>query len=317
MAKPHITKPPASPANPASPAARYPFLRGLDRMRLRFGKLRGSSSTGVRPTLALGAGLDFRESRRYAPGDDLRFLDWNAYGRLNQLYLKQFEAFGELMLDVIVDRTPSMDFGGKGPGTAGHKLTFARNLAAALGYVGLNSLDRAQMLTLPWAAHQRLIAWQGRNRIPQWLDAVDRLDVAPIQQHARTLLDLLADRRNNHMVVVITDFQESEVWFSFLEALRRHTPGIFVLHLLAPEERDPPLHPGDVDLFDGEWSRGKGSRVELTSAALTAYREELFHHLRRVHAWCRQKRIGYMLLDTAAPPSTELWQQFRLSGLWD
>lgn len=294
------------------------FLKGLERMRVKFGKLRGHTAAGTRPTFTLGAGLDFREFRAYVPGDDLRFLDWNAFGRLDQLYLKQFETFGELTLNLILDRTPSMDFGATNDGAGpGNKLAFARDLSCAVGFVALNSLDGVRVLTLPWTEQQSLLAYQGRHRIPDFVADVQKFRTRPIRDHVRSLRDVMRLGQHRHLVVVVSDFQEPETWFSFLTFLRRFCAATFVVHLVAPAERRPEISIGEVQLSDLELPGNRSTKLELTPRVIAAYRRELEIHLRRVQAFCTQKGIGYLQLDTDTPLDAKLWNRLRTHGLWE
>lgn len=293
------------------------FMKGLDRMRLKFGKLRGAAMAGTRPTFTLGAGLDFREFRHYVPGDDVRFLDWNAYGRLDQLYLKQFETFGELTLNLVLDRTPSMDFGDTDAVGTGNKLRFARHLLAALGFVALNSLDSVRLLTLPWLAGQSIQVYQGRHTIPEFVRLSEHLEPRDIGGHSRSLRDMMRVGRHRHLVIVISDFQEPETWFSFLTFLRRYCEATFVFHIVAPLERKPEMVSGEVQLRDLELPGNRAAKLELTPAVLAAYRREMDIHLRRVQSFCTQKGIGYLQLDSDLPLNSKLWNKLRTHGLWE
>jgi uncharacterized protein (DUF58 family) len=78
-----------------------------------------------------GSSIEFAEYRKYVPGDDLRRLDWRAYGRSDRFYIKEFEADTNLRCCLVVDTSGSMGFGSKGT----TKIEYARRLAATLGYL--------------------------------------------------------------------------------------------------------------------------------------------------------------------------------------
>ena len=87
------------------------FRERLKRLRLAAERVGGSGERGARQSRSLGAGLEFAGHRPYSPGDDVRYLDWNALGRLDTLVLKQFEAPGELTVAVAPDTSATMRFG--------------------------------------------------------------------------------------------------------------------------------------------------------------------------------------------------------------
>ena len=94
-----------------------------------------------------GQSVEFADFRNYVPGDDLRFIDWNLYARLDRLFLKLFLEEEDLHFYALVDCSRSMDFGEPS------KLTFAKQLAASLGYIGLCRADRVKVESLasrPW-----------------------------------------------------------------------------------------------------------------------------------------------------------------------
>ena len=79
----------------------------------RGGRCRGTSRAGI-PARIAGSSVEFAEYRKYVPGDDLRRLDWRAYGRSDRFYVKEFEADTNLRCCLVLDTSGSMDFGSDG-----------------------------------------------------------------------------------------------------------------------------------------------------------------------------------------------------------
>src|SRR5512138_3250118 len=88
-----------------------PTLRKLNRLTLAARQVRSGRFKGERRSLKRGASLEFADYRRYAPGDDLRRLDWKVYGRLDKPFLKLFEEEEDLAVHVLLDTSQSMDSG--------------------------------------------------------------------------------------------------------------------------------------------------------------------------------------------------------------
>ena len=112
------------------------FLRKLERLSLVAKKVFTGQLKGERRSAKRGTSVEFADYRNYSLGDDLRYVDWNTYARLEKLFLKLFLEEEDLHVYLLVDASASMQFGEPS------KFDYARRLAAALGYVGLANYDR-------------------------------------------------------------------------------------------------------------------------------------------------------------------------------
>src|SRR5689334_23651644 len=112
------------------------FLKKLERLRLVAKRLAWSAAKGEHPSVRRGFSLEFSDYRKYQTGDDLRYVDWNIYRRLDRLWLKLFTAEEEMNIYLLVDASRSMAEGDP------PKLDYAKKVAAALGYIGLKNLDK-------------------------------------------------------------------------------------------------------------------------------------------------------------------------------
>src|SRR5215813_1714288 len=127
------------------------LLRRLEQFQLLATRRAKSSSKGERRSRARGQSVEFADHRSYVPGDDFRYLDWNLFGRLDRLFLKLYEEERELPVTIFLDASESMTFG------TPRKFDFARQIAAAVGYVALCGFDRVSVLTFPEAPAQTAI----------------------------------------------------------------------------------------------------------------------------------------------------------------
>ena len=119
------------------------LLRRLEQFQLLAARRSKSSAKGERRSKARGQSVEFADYRNYVPGDDFRYLDWNLYGRLDKLFLKLYEEERELPVRVFLDASESMTFGSP------PKFDFARQIAAAAGYVALCGFDRVTIHVFP------------------------------------------------------------------------------------------------------------------------------------------------------------------------
>src|ERR1044072_8571495 len=119
------------------------LLRRLEQFQLLAARRAKSSSKGERRSKARGQSVEFADHRSYVPGDDFRYLDWNLFGRLEKLFLKLYEEERELPVRIFLDASESMAFGEP------RKFDFARQGAAAIGYVALCGFDRVSVNVFP------------------------------------------------------------------------------------------------------------------------------------------------------------------------
>src|SRR3989441_4763647 len=119
------------------------LLRRLEQFQLLAARRAKSSAKGERRSRARGQSVEFADYRNYVAGDDLRYLDWNLYGRLERLFLKLYEEERELPVRIFLDASESMSFGEP------RKFDFARQVAAAVGYVALCGFDRVSVIPFP------------------------------------------------------------------------------------------------------------------------------------------------------------------------
>jgi uncharacterized protein (DUF58 family) len=122
------------------------FVRELEALRRRLQILVQSGASGERVSRRKGGSAEFQEHRPYAPGDDLRRVDWSAFARTGEPVLKLFRAEEDTVLRLLVDASASLAFGDP------QKLEVARRVAAAIGYLGLANGQRVQVLVARDAA---------------------------------------------------------------------------------------------------------------------------------------------------------------------
>src|SRR6516164_186132 len=124
------------PETPTQPLLDPQFLARLEQLELVSRKIFLGRMKGERRSKRKGQSVEFADYRNYVVGDDLRFLDWNLYARLDRLFLRLFLEEEDLHFYILLDNSLSMDFG------TPTKLHYAKQIAAALGFIGLVNLDR-------------------------------------------------------------------------------------------------------------------------------------------------------------------------------
>src|SRR5947209_1397638 len=150
------------------------LLRRLEQFQLLAARRAKSSLKGERRSKARGQSVEFADYRNYVAGDDFRYLDWNLFGRLDRLFLKLYEEERELPVTIFLDASESMTFG------TPRKFDFARQIAAAIGYVALCGFDRVSVVAFPDSAEESAIrgalrAVRGRKSSLQFFQNLGQL----------------------------------------------------------------------------------------------------------------------------------------------
>jgi uncharacterized protein (DUF58 family) len=181
-----------------------------------------------------GSSVEFAEYRKYVPGDDLRRLDWRAFGRSDRFYVKEYEADTNLRCCFVLDTSGSMNFGAEGRMT---KIDYARRICASLAYlasqqgdaVGISCVADGIVRTLPprrSAAHLRLL-----------FDILEEAQPAGPSRLPEVLHELAETIRQRALVVIVSDlFMDPAVLSSSFSHLRFRRHDVSVFHLLDPQE---------------------------------------------------------------------------------
>lgn len=270
------------------------FLAKLDRLSLVSRRMHRGQIQGERRSPNKGASVEFSDFRTYTHGDDFRQIDWNAYARLERLFVKLFVAEEDLTIHILLDASQSMAWGEP------DKWHFARRLAAALGYIALAGLDRVTAVALTDASHKatdRFRPHRGKRQALAWLDWLAGLQPSGDLDPDTALRDYRATTRQPGPLLVISDLL-GPGWESGLQALAGGRFDVTLLHLLAPQEVSPVLE-GDFHLIDSE----NGAAVEITADydLLQRYRQRLADWQGHLQQVCASIDARYIFLQTTTP----------------
>jgi len=186
-----------------------------------------------------GASVEFAEYRKYVPGDDLRRLDWRAYGRSDRFYIKEFEADTNLRMVLVVDTSGSMGVDSVG----GTKLDYARRLVGTLSYLTIQQGDAVGLACVADGIQHMIPPRRTPSHLYTLLDHLETVSAAGSSQLPAVLHELAETVRQRAMVVVVSDFfmDTSELRDCF-EHLRFRKHDVSAFHLLDPEEIRFDLH---------------------------------------------------------------------------
>src|SRR5688572_22629021 len=240
--------------DPAAPPLLEPdFLARLEQLELVSRKIFMGRMKGERRSKRKGQSVEFADYRNYVKGDDLRFLDWNLYARLDRLFLRLFMEEEDLHFYVLVDNSLSMDFG------TPTKLHYARQVAAALAYVGLVNMDRVALEVFNENLTQSLPPDRGRRSLWRVLDFLNKIDPAGPSNLKEALRTFSIKSSGKGVVVLLTDLMDKGGYEDALRYLVARQFDIYLIHVLSQEEIEPEIV-GDLKLIDAE----DGDEAEIT-----------------------------------------------------
>jgi uncharacterized protein (DUF58 family) len=292
-------------AGPREPLVEESVLRRLERLALVPRRPVAGGLGGEHRSSARASSTDFADYRQYIPGDDFRRIDWNAYGRSGNLYVKLTEAREQLPLHILLDASRSMAWGEPA------KLRYASQLAAALGYVGLARFDRLTVTALGEQPRQ-LRSVRGRGRLGALLTFLDDLQPSGALDLPASLRTYRVDRRAGGLAILISDLLSPDGFEDGLDALLGAGLDVVVLQVLSPQELEP-AEGGDVELVDAE--TGEIVEVSLTARMIAIYQERLDQWCADAEQACIRRGIIYSRVSTDTPLEDLLLDRLRRVGI--
>ncbi|MHC4600767.1 MAG: DUF58 domain-containing protein, partial [Planctomycetota bacterium] len=254
-------------------------------------KIVGGEFRGERRSTSRGHAVEFRDHRTYAPGDDIRYIDWNVYLRLDELHLKEFEAEENLNIAIVVDTSASMDYGKH------NKLDYALRTAAALGYIGLSHFDSVHLAPHPNGG-PRIPPFRGKGQRKALLQRLSETAPAGGGRLLDTLRSLPRPPRGALLICLISDFFDEDGFEKALESIRGRRARGLAIHLVDPLEVHPEIE-GSVRLRDLETDRERVLHVD--TGTLDRYRREFDLHMARVERYCIDAEYGFARVETSIP----------------
>jgi len=295
------------------------LLRKLERFRIFPRGLYRGGQAGMRRSLSRGTGLEFADHKAYSVGDDIRYLDWMLYGRLEELFVKVFEQEESLPVYILLDCSASMSLGEP------TKAEFAKRIAAAICYVGLANQDHVRVSLFGNGLISSSRTLSGKAQIYEMLDF---LGSAPSSgtpgtigargkettDVTRAIEGFLSEHPLSGSAFILSDFLDPKGVMEGVRLLASRRFGIYGMHVVAPEEAAPELS-GDVELFDVETARVR--KVPLKRDTVVRYREFLADYWSTLRAELQRYGVWYLQLFSDRPVEETLFTVFPKEGVFE
>ncbi len=241
------------------------FFAKLNQLAIAMNSRMTYGMGGGRKSNAKGTSVEFSDYREYIPGDDIRRIDWGAYGRLDKLYIKRFMEEKEGIFQIFIDTSKSMDFGEP------KKSGIALQLAGALAYLVLNNLDRVYVSEM-----QETTLTQGKGRAGKQAFQTIMHELERVEFDGGTYLNQAIMKRQyqgSGVSIIISDFLDRQGIEEAIKYLTYKKQQIILIQVLARQEVNIEGE-GAVNLLDME--TGEEVRISLNRSTIQQY-NQAFH----------------------------------------
>lgn len=282
------------------------FWNSLQRLRLAEGQRVNGGRSGARHSTARGSSVEFADFREYVPGDDVRRVDWNAYGRTDQLFVKLFMQEQEGIYTVIVDTSASMNYG------TPTKARMAARLAGAFGYMALHAQDRVRLASIQ-ASHAKVESGlTGIQSLRRYLTQVERMEFAGQTDLWNSIRRIPFPRRGG--TIVLSDFMDRKADPAHIEQIAQvfrylqfQRQDIILVRIVSEEEQKPTLH-GTLTLVDEETE--EELKVTMTEGLLREYQKQVTRYRLELQKLAKQYQARWMEIS-----NVETMEQIIHKGL--
>ena len=267
------------------------FLQQLDRFHLVVKKRVTSNYVGPRRSISAGRGLTFKDHRIYAPGDDVRLIDWRVFARTDNLYVKTYEEERNLTVHIIMDCSASMGFG-----KPVSKFDYASMIGVGFGYLAMRENEKFQFSTFA----EKLDVFQSRRGMSQLASMVFYLNNLKTQGFSKILDSTIQYKKlvgSKSLLILVSDFlMDIGQIIEAIHLLGDHE--VKIIQVLDPIEKNLAMQ-GDLNLSD---SKNKQMlRTYISPRSRVHYQQLLDMHIEKIEETCNKLGFHFYLLTTDMP----------------
>ena len=284
-------------------------LRLLESLRLAGRRVFAGETVGQWRSRAAGSSVEFADYRTYAAGDDFRRIDWNAYARLERLFVRIYRAEENLALGVLLDTSASMAWGHP------PKARLASQLAGALSFIALRGDERVDLATCAGGGiAERLGNLNGQAGVwPMWR-FLERLSFGGVTDLDTSLGTYARQVRRSGLTVVLSDLLSPGGYQQGIDALLGRRQEVVLIQVLAPDELQPPADlVGEWRLLDVEATGPLDATI--TPSVVRAYRRLIARYTEEAADFCKRRGATYLLVRSDTDVEHVLLRTLRRAGV--
>lgn len=279
------------------------FFAGLNRLKLMTHIRLDKGMSGSRKSSEKGSSVEFSDFREYLPGDDIRRIDWNVYGRLDKLYVKQFMEEKEAFYHIFVDTSGSMDFGEQ------KKSVMALRLAAVFTWLVLKQMDRVEILTVKEGRLGKTCPIVGRSSFQRLLQDLEQVSFEGTTGISKAVHQSTINGRG--VCILLSDFLDPEGVEDAIRYLVYKRQEILLIQILSKEETDF-YGEGTLELEDME--TGGKVQVTMTRQTMQMYADAIAAHKQSVEKLARRYGCSYFCIRSDEDMEKVVFQ--TLKKMW-
>ena len=288
------------------------LLRRLEQLQLVARRYAKSPLRGERASRARGHSVEFADYRDYVSGDDLRYLDWSLYGRLDRLFIRLYEEERELPVTLFLDASESMSFGEP------RKFDFARQIVAAVAHVALCGFDRVSVRVFPdrevnRKAQLTISNVRGRQSSLRLIRHLNQLVAGERGELNEALRQGAIESKRVGLAIVVSDLLDESGYRDGLKALVARGFQVIVVQILSPEE----LHPstfGDLRVVDAE--TGTVREVTFGKFHRRRYQTAVRAYIDQVAEFCTARGVAFWSVTSDSLIEDLLLRQMKEGEFW-
>ena len=283
------------------------FLKQLEKLKIVSRKSTRNPRRGEYRSWQSGEGFEFLDFRKYHLGDDLRYVDWSVYGRLDKLFIKLFHAEKGQTAHILLDTSRSMN-----SGTPSKDIT-AKKIAAALSYICLSNLDKTGLMAFNNQIVKTKPPARGKKQYLEVLKFFQSLKPSEPTDINNSLKEYAAICKNPGIAIVISDFFDPRGYGDGLKALAYRDFDINLIQVMAHEE----LHWSKTgNLLLNECETGEKKVTFVDQDLLDRYHKKVNEFIAGIKTYCSHYGMNYFLCDTSIPFETLLTDYLAKGALF-
>jgi hypothetical protein len=266
------------------------FLRKLEKLKIVTKRSTRSPQRGEHRSWQSGEGLEFLDYRKYHLGDDLRYVDWSVYGRLDKLFIKLFHAEKGQTAHIVMDMSLSMESGNPS------KNITAKKIAAAISYICLSNLNKTGLMAFNDEIVDLKPPARGKKQYPEVLRFLLSLKPAKQTNVNACLAEYAAICKNPGIAIIISDLFDPNGYEDGLEALAYRNFDINLIQVMTHEEL---FWPKTGNLMLRETETGEKKVAYVDKHLLEVYQKKVNGFISAIKSYCGHYGINYFLCDTS------------------
>lgn len=276
-------------------------LAKLEGLHLRATRIVEGYVSGLHRSPYQGFSVEFAEHREYAPGDDLRYVDWKVFGKTDKVYLKQYEEETNLICYVVLDTSESMRY--QSDSTSLSKLEYAQCAAASLAYLVVRQQDSVGLTTFDDEVRQSIRPAGSARHLNQLVQVMEQTEPIHKTRTGPIFHELAEQFTRRGVVFILSDlFDDTEQMLAGLKHFRHRRHDVVVLHTLDPAELNFPFQ--HATMFHG--MEATGDLLVEPAQLKRAYQQEIDRFTATVCAGCHAQQADYVPIRTDMPLDTIL-----------